>query len=64
LLSVTSLEPLQERIEKTLLILEVYRTGHQYDRTWAYKSLSCDGSIMTFTEYDLDIRKARVLEQT
>ncbi len=49
--------------ERTLLILEVYRTGHQYDRTWAYESLSCDGSIVTFTEYDLDIRKVRVLKQ-
>ena len=48
---------------RTLLVLEVYRTGHQYDRTWAYESLSCDGSIVTFTEYDLDIRKVRVLEQ-
>ena len=60
LLSVKSLNDPKER---TLLVLEVYRTGHQYDRTWAYESLSCDGSIVTFTEYDLDIRKVRVLKQ-
>ena len=61
LLSVKSLDDPKER---TLLVLEVYRTGHQYDRTWAYESLACDGSIVTYTEYDLDIRKVRVLEQT
>ena len=48
--------------ERTLLILEVYRTGHQYDRTWAYESLSCDGTIVTLTEYDLYVQQVRVLE--
>ena len=58
-----SVRPSLEQVEeRTLLVLETYRTGHQYDRSWAYEFLSSDGSIVTFTEYDLDIRKVRVLE--